>query len=84
MITLQIITIVILSTVYTVDTTLTVMAPFSTESGSDPPVSITMPIKTQCSQENLFILLLIYVRMYVCVYISSPQLYQIDDLPLLL
>ena len=44
MITLQIITIVIPSTVYTVDPSLTVMTPFSTESGFDPPVSITMPI----------------------------------------
>ena len=49
LITLQIITIVIPSTVYTVDPTLTVMTPFSTESGFDPPVSIIMhmPIKIQ-------------------------------------
>ena len=43
-VTLQIIMTVSPLTVYTVDPTLTVMTPFSTEGGSDPPVSITMAI----------------------------------------
>ena len=43
-ITLQIIMIVSPLTVYTVDPTFTVMTPFSTEGGADPPVSMTMAI----------------------------------------
>ena len=51
-ITLQIITIVNPLTVYTVDPTLTVMTPFSTEGGSDPPVSITTASKYNVRKNN--------------------------------
>ena len=44
-ITLQIIVILSPLTVYTVDPMLTLMTPFSTESGSDPPRSITTASK---------------------------------------
>ena len=55
-ITLQIIMIVSPLTVYTVDPTLTLMTPFSTESGSDPPRSITTASKYNNSQINVLIL----------------------------
>ena len=61
-ITLQIIVILSPLTVYTVDPMLTLMTPFSTESGSDPPRSIITTSNTTNSQINVLIL---YTRLSI-------------------